>query len=66
MDDLGLRAAEVLAWDQCTQKERCRVATSSAAGRGFLEHERKIAGVEFHPKPVFHRQLVRRREIALV
>jgi hypothetical protein len=34
---LGLRAAEVLAWDQCTQKERCRVATSSAAGRGFLE-----------------------------
>jgi hypothetical protein len=38
---LDLHAAEVLAWDQCTQKEQCRVATSTLPGdnnrRGYLE-----------------------------
>jgi len=35
---LSLHAAEVLAWDQCTQKEKCRIATSTqVGGRGFLE-----------------------------
>src|SRR3954466_10019277 len=37
---MDLHAAEVLAWDQCTQKERCRVAALTAPGekrKGFLE-----------------------------
>lgn len=38
---LDLHAAEVLAWDQCPQKEQCRVATSTLPGdnsrRGYLE-----------------------------
>jgi hypothetical protein len=37
---LDLHAAEVLAWDQCPQKEQCRVATipgDSSARRGYLE-----------------------------
>jgi hypothetical protein len=35
---LSLHAAEVLAWDQCAQKEKCRIATASqVGGRGFLE-----------------------------
>lgn len=37
---LDLHAAEVLAWDQCAQKERCQVATQSVPSqnrKGFLE-----------------------------
>lgn len=37
---MDLHAAEVLAWDQCGQKERCRVAAQTAPGekrKGFLE-----------------------------
>jgi hypothetical protein len=37
---MDLHAAEVLAWDQCAQKERCRVATATVSGdkrKGFLE-----------------------------
>jgi hypothetical protein len=38
---LDLHAAEVLAWDQCGQKEQCRVATLAVANdnnrRGYLE-----------------------------
>lgn len=37
---MDLHAAEVLAWDQCTQKERCRVATASLPGddrKGYLD-----------------------------
>ena len=38
---LDSHAAEVLAWDQCEQKEKCKVATSSLPNdpnrRGFLE-----------------------------
>jgi hypothetical protein len=38
---LDLHAAEVLAWDQCAQKEQCRVATLAAPNdntrRGYLE-----------------------------
>lgn len=38
---LDLHAVEVLAWDQCTQKEKCRVGTVGVAGdpirKGFLE-----------------------------
>ncbi len=35
---LGLHAAEVLAWDQCAQKEKCRIATGTqVGGRSFLE-----------------------------
>lgn len=37
---LDLHAAEVLAWDQCTQKERCRVASQTSPTdkrKGFLE-----------------------------
>lgn len=34
---LDLHAAEVLAWDQCAQKERCRVASTEITGHKFLE-----------------------------
>jgi hypothetical protein len=37
---IDLHAAEVLAWDQCGQKERCKISTASAPGdnrRGYLE-----------------------------
>jgi len=35
---LSLHSAEVLAWDQCAQKEKCRIATATqVGGRGFLE-----------------------------
>ena len=38
---LDLHATEVLAWDQCEQKEKCRVATGSMIGdpnrKGYLE-----------------------------
>jgi len=34
---LSLHAAEVLAWDQCVQKEKCRIATVSGGGRDILE-----------------------------
>jgi hypothetical protein len=35
---ISLHAAEVLAWDQCAQKEKCRIATATqVGGRGFLE-----------------------------
>lgn len=37
---MDLHAAEVLAWDQCAQKERCRVASQSFPGdkrKGFLD-----------------------------
>ncbi len=34
---LDLHAAEVLAWDQCTQKERCRVASVEITGHKYLE-----------------------------
>jgi hypothetical protein len=61
---LDLHAAEVLAWDQCGQKEQCRVATLALPGdsnrRGYLEvladstvHEkiaRALARVDSGPK----------------
>src|SRR3954467_14687091 len=34
---MDLHAAEVLAWDQCAQKERCRVASTDITGHKFLE-----------------------------
>jgi hypothetical protein len=34
---MDLHAAEVLAWDQCAQKERCRVASSEITGRKYLD-----------------------------
>ncbi len=34
---MDLHAAEVLAWDQCAQKERCRVASTEVTGRKYLE-----------------------------
>jgi hypothetical protein len=38
---MDLHAAEVLAWDQCVQKERCRIGTLAVSGdsarRGYLE-----------------------------
>ena len=35
---LNLHSAEVLAWDQCPQKDKCRIATSTqVGGRTFLE-----------------------------
>lgn len=34
---MDLHAAEVLAWDQCAQKERCRVASTEITGRKYLE-----------------------------
>src|SRR5689334_100227 len=36
---MDLHAAEVLAWDQCAQKERCRVASLTVPGekRKYLE-----------------------------
>ncbi|MFL6231600.1 MAG: hypothetical protein ACJ76N_00535 [Thermoanaerobaculia bacterium] len=34
---MDLHTAEVLAWDQCAQKERCRVASSQITGRKYLE-----------------------------
>jgi hypothetical protein len=38
---MDLHAAEVLAWDQCVQKEKCRVATASLPGdstrKGYLD-----------------------------
>jgi hypothetical protein len=34
---MDLHAAEVLAWDQCAQKERCRVASTEITGHKFLE-----------------------------
>jgi hypothetical protein len=38
---LDLHAAEVLAWDQCAQKEKCRIATASLPNdsnrKGYLE-----------------------------
>ncbi|HEY2295501.1 MAG TPA: hypothetical protein VGM86_32760 [Thermoanaerobaculia bacterium] len=34
---LDLHAAEVLAWDQCAQKERCRVASVEITGHKYLE-----------------------------
>ena len=34
---LDLHAAEVLAWDQCGQKERCRVASTEISGHKYLE-----------------------------
>jgi hypothetical protein len=35
---LNLHSAEVLAWDQCPQKDKCRIATSTqVGGRNFLE-----------------------------
>jgi hypothetical protein len=34
---LDLHAAEVLAWDQCDQKERCRVASVEITGHKYLE-----------------------------
>jgi len=38
---MDLHAAEVLAWDQCQQKERCRIGTLAVSGdsnlRGYLE-----------------------------
>ena len=34
---LDLHAAEVLAWDQCAQKERCRVASTEITGHKYLE-----------------------------
>jgi len=34
---MDLHAAEVLAWDQCTQKERCRVASTEITGHKYLE-----------------------------
>jgi hypothetical protein len=48
---LDLHAAEVLAWDQCTQKEQCRVATAATPNennrRGYLE---VLANREVHEK----------------
>jgi hypothetical protein len=37
LSSLDLHAAEVLAWDQCAQKERCRVASTDITGHKFLE-----------------------------
>src|SRR5436305_1948232 len=34
---MDLHTAEVLAWDQCAQKERCRVASTDITGHRFLE-----------------------------
>lgn len=34
---LNLHAAEVLAWDQCTQKEKCRIATATQGGKDILD-----------------------------
>ena len=34
---LDLHAAEVLAWDQCAQKERCRVASAEISGHKYLD-----------------------------
>jgi hypothetical protein len=38
---MDLHAAEVLAWDQCSQKEHCRIGTMAVSGdparRGYLE-----------------------------
>lgn len=34
---LDLHAAEVLAWDQCAEKERCRVASVEITGHKYLE-----------------------------
>ncbi len=37
IQSLDLHTAEVLAWDQCAQKERCRVASTEITGHKFLE-----------------------------
>jgi hypothetical protein len=37
INSLDLHAAEVLAWDQCAQKERCRVASTDITGHKYLE-----------------------------
>jgi hypothetical protein len=37
LSSMDLHAAEVLAWDQCAQKERCRVASTDITGHKFLE-----------------------------
>jgi hypothetical protein len=37
IQSLDLHTAEVLAWDQCAQKERCRVASTEVTGHKFLE-----------------------------
>ena len=34
---MDLHTAELLAWDQCAQKERCRVASTEITGRKYLE-----------------------------
>src|SRR6476469_837769 len=34
---MDLHSAEVLAWDQCVQKERCRVASTEITGHKCLE-----------------------------
>jgi hypothetical protein len=37
IQSMGLHDAEVLAWDQCAQKERCRVAAVEITGHKYLE-----------------------------
>lgn len=37
LQSMGLHDAEVLAWDQCAQKERCRVASVEITGHKYLE-----------------------------
>src|SRR5262249_5111497 len=51
---LDLHAAEVLAWDQCAQKERCRVASVEITGHKYLE-----GGAEPAVKPKIARALAR-------
>jgi hypothetical protein len=34
---LNLHAAEVLAWDQCLHKEKCRIATATQGGKDILD-----------------------------
>jgi hypothetical protein len=37
LHSMDLHTAEVLAWDQCAQKERCRVASTEITGHKYLE-----------------------------